>query len=983
MFINDEVQSKVIIEELVSKDNTEYLGYLERFINGSRSKEFHRHIRNEGDKTRELITLSSNLRVATTTITKQLSYFLDLEQNENSHGYQINKGFSEGHIFKPWLFLWLKFISNITEYIEKKEHLEHYIVKTDIRRFYNSIPHDNLKRFLLGDGKSPFKDKFQLLDDNTNTQYKKCLDALFKISVEIMGESKGLPQGPAYARFLAELYLAGLDNEFQSSLQKSDVYLYQRYVDDIFFVTKSHEEAILQLESLKSKLALLGLEINDDKTTISKISNFYDDFDKYRSQSKYAVDQISKHFATSTDKQKDLAFNEFVALIQSDTCQDDLSFIFSHLEGVKEVEDLKMDLVGPALSNEKGRGSLFKNLFNFALELEDGRKEILKIQRYGILQSEVLTSCIINLLESSKGNRHALIELVNQIESKLTYSDVVSEHLAYLVVNYNCEITFENIRPAHFISAISSASNCSSVKVTEEILNYLNLTINEMKSLSDFIKVIFAFAFNENASEVELEELASLFYSKVSLEQSSQSFQLGKSLLDLTTTNKFYFLLCLFSVSKKNSSTELIESMWKFCAHNFNENLDCKIRVSAPNWLEKIKFLEINDEITNWIISSIVDGNIFRGVRDDKKVFEKFHNTLLVYLSLDDTSWKSQPISDLLKQLKGKSEFYEWLIDNKEVSIFPQNNKKWFERNIIENGVIALKRLDKILLRKSTGNFSVEEKELKSVNGYAELIVDHKSNEFISLKNKLYRFSLRDKIRYLSEFLESINGKVLPSIFCAENVLDRGSDSVFSPEFCYHTKIIIDDEASNVKSYESSTTNFIRSFFEFVSEGDVFARMLYERYIAKLDPTFDLKKFITKLATHLDDFPEQSNNFHFDVAISSTLYVCLLDLEPIKRIEAFVLQYSKFYNNDNEKHIFAIEKGMNVSDNDLSCFLTTIRNSLEFIVEKSMKSLPFYLSNDIQEYESVIKEMLYNSSIRKELASLKSFSLTEATVSLS
>ncbi|AGP92360.1 hypothetical protein [Alteromonas mediterranea] len=138
------------------------------------------------------------------------------------------------------------------------------------------------------------------------------------------------------------------------------------------------------------------------------------------------------------------------------------------------------------------------------------------------------------------------------------------------------------------------------------------------------------------------------------------------------------------------------------------------LRVSAPNWLEKIKFLEINDEITNWIISSIVDGNIFRGVRDDKKVFEKFHNTLLVYLSLDDTSWKSQPISDLLKQLKGKSEFYEWLIDNKEVSIFPQNNKKWFERNIIENGVIALKRLDKILLRKSTGNFSVEEKELKS-----------------------------------------------------------------------------------------------------------------------------------------------------------------------------------------------------------------------------------------------------------------------------
>lgn len=47
LFMNDEVQAKVVIEELSSKDNSEFLLDMEKFINGDKDWGFYRHSRNE------------------------------------------------------------------------------------------------------------------------------------------------------------------------------------------------------------------------------------------------------------------------------------------------------------------------------------------------------------------------------------------------------------------------------------------------------------------------------------------------------------------------------------------------------------------------------------------------------------------------------------------------------------------------------------------------------------------------------------------------------------------------------------------------------------------------------------------------------------------------------------------------------------------------------------------------------------------------
>ena len=981
LFMNDEVQSKVVIEELSSKDSAEFLINIEQLISGDKNWGFYKHLRNEKDKTRELITLKSNSRIATSCILKQIAYYFDLKVDDNSHGYQLNKGFSGGYIFKPWLYLWLKFISNITDAIENKYHKDYYIVKTDIKSFYENIPHDNLKRLLLGDGDSPVKDKILSMREDTNERYKKCLDVLFNITEDIVGGKKGMPQGPAYARYFAELYLAETDKEFKSKIINGEIIFYQRYVDDIFFITKTKKDAEALLDQLKRSFNLLNLEVNNEKTLISSVNGFHSDFNKYRAQSKYSVDQVSKTFVTASDKQKDMAVNEFVSLVQSDSCQDDLSFIFSHLEGVQELNELKTKQVLPALKRAIGRGSLFKNLFNFLLELNTGWEVIYEIDKYDILQSEVLTSCLINAIELNKDKRDDLSLVIERIEPSLTYSDIVSEHMAYLIINFDCKISFKKVEPHFYLSALASASNCKIINVTTELLAYLNTSINELQSLSVFIKVIYSLCYSEKNTEQSLNQLSALFYSKMSVEKKRDTFNSSvkdNGIFDSFTANKFYYLLCLFSTSNKNRSTDLIGSMWKYCAQCFNELDHLNVKFSSPNWLEKLKLIEMDYSIANWIISSIVDGNIFRGLTDEKKVFEKYHNALLVYLSVNVRSWKSSTISYQLNRLKEKSTFYSWLIDNDEVEAFPINNIKWFERNIIENGVTVLKKGNEVLLRKPSLDFLCDTEEDGEGNSFTELIVEHENNSLISFRQYIGSIDLKDKFSILLLLIEEFDSKkTSPGIFCPDRVIRKDGFSIFSSDFCFHSKIIFDDMLGNITSYDNSKNNFINCFLLYISEENNIANDFHQKYFNNLNTEINKHQFISKFDSQIKSEEFKDDVFYYDVAVSTALYLYYSDLDPLKRIDSFILQYIKFYNDDEGKHIFAVEKNMQIDDSNPCAIFYSIIYSLKIITEKSIKSLPFYLCNDIESYQDILSGLIFNSELGDSEVSLKYFNLSD------
>lgn len=539
------------------------------------------------------------------------------------------------------------------------------------------------------------------------------------------------------------------------------------------------------------------------------------------------------------------------------------------------------------------------------------------------------------------------------------------------------------------MSALTSVSDHSKINATPELISHLNIYLNEIKSTPDFVKVIYSFCFNDN--DADLQKIASLFFAKMSIEERKKTFSTTTTdhlIFDPITTKKFYYLLCLFSASNENISTDLIESMWKYCALSFNVIGNSSISFSPPNWLDKLSLIEMDNSTANWIISSIVDGNIFRGLSDNNKVFEQYHNALLVYLSIENDTWKNEKIETQLEKLKSKSTFYNWLIDNNGVSIFPSNNKKWFERNIIENGVTVLRKGGEVLIRKPTSLIFSEKNNLEYCNDFLELIVGYDRENLFSFRRYITEVNLNRKFKILTEILNGLqDGQPMPSIFCPERVIksDASSDawSVFSEDFCFHSKIISDDELGSVTSYENTIDNFINCFLSYISENDEDAKKLKSQYFNNLNPDVDKLQFIIKFYSQMTNEDYDGSEFFFDIAMATSLYIYLSELDPIRRFENFAKQYSNFHNNEESQHVFIVEESMAIDDSNLSSIIYSINSSLFVISQKLLVSMPFYLHNDIAFYGSLIEDQISNSELDTLNVKLEDFKLSQVNAFLS
>jgi hypothetical protein len=125
-----------------------------------------------------------------------------------------------------------------------------WILKTDIKSFYESIDRDRLINKLKNDSILSFHS----------------LQVLNKIFLNpILAESTGLPRGMSISSTLSEIYMRKFDNWIKTS---EGVFYYARFVDDIIIFSYSKEK----LESLRNNLNCqlkvldLNLEINEKKT---------------------------------------------------------------------------------------------------------------------------------------------------------------------------------------------------------------------------------------------------------------------------------------------------------------------------------------------------------------------------------------------------------------------------------------------------------------------------------------------------------------------------------------------------------------------------------------------------------------------------------------------------------------------------------------------------------------------------------------------
>lgn len=139
----------------------------------------------------------------------------------------------------------------------KKYGTDGYILKCDIRRYFDSIDHKVLKTKLMRIIKD--KDIFHLLE---------CIIDSYETT-----QGKGLPMGNQTSQWFALYYLDGLDRLIK---EKYRIRFYTRYMDDCILICKEKEDLKKCLSAVREYVKEeLFLELNE-KTQLTTIRNGVD-----------------------------------------------------------------------------------------------------------------------------------------------------------------------------------------------------------------------------------------------------------------------------------------------------------------------------------------------------------------------------------------------------------------------------------------------------------------------------------------------------------------------------------------------------------------------------------------------------------------------------------------------------------------------------------------------------------------------------------
>lgn len=187
----------------------------------------------------------------------------------------LNKKFKK--IFSPNSYAYKSFskrsfsrkgTTNALIKVEKLREKYKYATKIDIKRYFDSLDHHILKKI--------FNKMLNLKEIKIEKEEKKYLNKIIKDYLDSVNrtyekycknyKNKGIFQGHPLSCFLANLYLAPLDNHLEKENFK-----FFRYADDILILTRDKKDARRAFEISKKFLKkTLKLEVNKKKSIIGE-----------------------------------------------------------------------------------------------------------------------------------------------------------------------------------------------------------------------------------------------------------------------------------------------------------------------------------------------------------------------------------------------------------------------------------------------------------------------------------------------------------------------------------------------------------------------------------------------------------------------------------------------------------------------------------------------------------------------------------------
>ena len=262
LFTNDEVPVVSIYHDLchmTSYDTKKIDDTLNRIKNGEKihlhPKDYciFKRIENE-NKTRTMVSLSAYDRVLTSHMA--LNLFYDIEQSIKSYSYNPNF-ISTDEIFFHWYPSWRNYLSQIRKYIEVDFYKNLNVIVLDIKHFYDSI--DFLGAYNLLN---------KTLSKENNNLFLELISFNEKLMKEIKNSRKGVPQGPAYARIIAESFLGTIIQKILDKFPNKNLLHVYRYVDDIIIFHDQKIDSTSIYQTFETIFNTYGLILNKEKSKI-------------------------------------------------------------------------------------------------------------------------------------------------------------------------------------------------------------------------------------------------------------------------------------------------------------------------------------------------------------------------------------------------------------------------------------------------------------------------------------------------------------------------------------------------------------------------------------------------------------------------------------------------------------------------------------------------------------------------------------------
>lgn len=367
---NDEVPVVSIFLDLsyfTKNDISQIDNFIKAISNGKiqeyNIKSFYSFKRIESDeRIRTMVSLNAYDRVLTTHLALKLAYNL----SDKIKSYSYNPNFlSQTDIFFHWFTSWGNYLDNIKRYIDLDLYDNVRVITIDIKHFYDSID---------------FLGITSILNENLNTEEKNIMQFLILYNEQLMrlcsvDESrKGVPQGPAYARIIAEIFLSCLIDKIKEEFKKQNATIdIFRYVDDIIIFNNSEISDKAIYDRFSSIFAMYGLSLNVEKSRIhGKIKDLTtEEKDRITRKNQFQYELKESPYSYLFSEEDIIAAVKNVILQKSYFDINDINYFFSKCMNKQAKKEFFYNCYTDVFNCNYGRGSTFTLFYDFVFDNPD------------------------------------------------------------------------------------------------------------------------------------------------------------------------------------------------------------------------------------------------------------------------------------------------------------------------------------------------------------------------------------------------------------------------------------------------------------------------------------------------------------------------------------------------------------------------------------------------------------------------------------